>query len=566
MADLSQSHFLQSLGWATLNSFWQMAMLWCIYLGITSVRRFSAHQKYQLAVGAVFTGFAWFCITLAIYYFSTGAAAVLRRSTDAGSSGDFLSMLLVAASFAYLALLVFPSLRLFRNWQFVKRIRREGIEKAHLEYRLFVQKISAQLGITRKVMVYVSHLVVSPVTVGYLKPVILLPVAALNNLSMQQAEAILLHELSHIRRYDYLVNLAISIINTILYFNPFVKQFMKAIEAEREACCDDLVLQYGYDKVGYASALLTLEKVSASRNIFAIAATGRNNLLSRIEKIVGMEKKKKFSFNQFAAVLAALLCILAFNSVLIMKEEKKATYSIAYNNFANPFTVFNSTDAAEDHSVTPVKQDVKTLMAVTETPGKAPVTGTQPEPAPLMLWPVTNPEPAPEFIQVAGDVTEMALTSEEKAQVKKTVDAARKVVSTLQWKEIDNSIADAMNRQEKEMAKQQYLKALEKNVDWKNIEQNLKAKYDDVNWNYVNNNLDQALTAIQLDSIQKCYKQMLLELKKTHAAATSTAKVKSCETAIPDVSVQEISQAQKEIETQLQTIRNYTTPKKVVRL
>src|SRR5205823_1023949 len=158
-------------------------------------------------------------------------------------------------------------------------------------------------------------LVSSPVTIGYLKPIILLPVAALNHLSTAQVEAVLLHELSHIRRYDYLINLIVSVIHTLLYFNPFVKAFINTMEAEREACCDELVLQFGYDKVGYASALLHLEKTSRQYQALALAAAGKQNLLTRIEKIVGMEKKKTFKLVQIVPLFLALFCILLFNSV-----------------------------------------------------------------------------------------------------------------------------------------------------------------------------------------------------------------------------------------------------------
>ena len=71
----------------------------------------------------------------------------------------------------------------------------------------------------------------SPVTIGFLKPIILLPVAALNSLTPQQVEAVLLHELSHIRRYDYLINLVITLVHTLFYFNPFIKKFVSAIES-----------------------------------------------------------------------------------------------------------------------------------------------------------------------------------------------------------------------------------------------------------------------------------------------------------------------------------------------
>ncbi len=352
MASWSQSQFLQSLGWATLNSFWQMGLLWCLYLAASHLFKLGSNKKYQLSVTAIILGFAWFVLSFVFFYKSSPVSTIALFNQRISESNHLLNIFLLSASVAYLSLLIFPSYRLFRNWQFVQHIKKEGLQKADLHYRLFVQKIAGHLGISKKVAVYVSAIVTSPVTVGYLKPIILLPVAALNNLSTQQAEAVLLHELSHIKRYDYLVNFIISIIHTVLYFNPFVKQFLKSIEAERENCCDQLVLQFGYDKVGYASALLTLEKISSQTQVLAIAATGKNYLLNRIEKIVGMEKKKGFQIRQFAGVLAALFCIIAFNSILIIKEKKRpGTYSFAYTTVGNPFALFRS---EEEESKSPV--------------------------------------------------------------------------------------------------------------------------------------------------------------------------------------------------------------------
>jgi beta-lactamase regulating signal transducer with metallopeptidase domain len=129
-------------------------------------------------------------------------------------------------------------------------------------------------------------MVKSPLTIGYLKPLILLPLASINNLTVQQVEAVLLHELSHIKRFDYLVNILVSIIHTLLYFNPFARLLIRVVQEERENCCDQMVLQFGYDRVGYASALLSLEKTSLQSHSFVLGAAGRRNLLSRIEKIV----------------------------------------------------------------------------------------------------------------------------------------------------------------------------------------------------------------------------------------------------------------------------------------
>jgi bla regulator protein BlaR1 len=233
------------------------------YLAITHLFTLSSKYRYQFSVGAILTGFIWFLLLFSF----TGTVIpeppsfFTNRITE---SNSLLQICLLSASVAYLILLVIPSFRLYQNWRFVQQIKKQGLSKAEISYRLFVQKISAQLGIRKKVWVYISDLVHSPVTVGYLKPVILLPLAAVNQLSTLQVEAILLHELSHIRRFDYLINLVVSIINTILYFNPFVRLFMRHLEEERENCCDQMVLQYGYDKIRYASALLCLERSPSS--------------------------------------------------------------------------------------------------------------------------------------------------------------------------------------------------------------------------------------------------------------------------------------------------------------
>lgn len=561
MASWSQSQFLQSLGWATLNSFWQMALLWCIYLAINSVFKTSSHKKYQLAVGAIITGFVWFAFTFVYYYNSTSVSSIALFNQTISESNSILNIFLLSASVAYLSLLIFPSYRLFRNWKFVQKIKKEGLKKAELNYRLFVNKISAQLDITKKVLVYISELVSSPVTVGYLKPIILLPAAALSNLSPQQVEAILLHELSHIRRYDYLVNFLVNIISTFLYFNPFVKLFTRAIEEERENCCDQLVLQFGYDKVGYASALLTLEKLSATRHALALGATGKNYLLSRIEKIVGMEQKKGFRRNQFAGLLAALFCIVVFNSILIIKDRKQKSPLYASMEFANALNLLNEGDSKADY-VIPTNHKPQEKFWVANKSNKE----IAPAKIENILSPVLQPEVAANnmIINVAQDDVEAALTSEQKEKVKSTVDATKKVLGDLQWKQVETVIGEVLTDKEKVAAKKEYINELNKNVDWNNFEKNMKAKYQDIDWQNVDNKMSNALTAIQLDSLQKTYTVVLTQLNKLTTDVKEKAEVNVCP--LPDQSIEQIQNTKAELSSRVNTIKALRSTKKVVRL
>lgn len=570
MAALSQSHFLQALGWATLNSIWQMALLWAIFSGANHLFTLSATRKYQASVGAVFLGFAWFVTTFVLYYQNNTSAYAFFENTI-HHSNTLLNVCLLAASVTYLLLLVFPAVKLFRNWMFVKQIKQEGQLKAKLEYRLYVQKVSFLLGITKKVKVAVSTLVTSPVTVGYLKPIILLPVAAMNNLSTTQVEAILLHELSHIRRYDYLLNLVVSVMYTLLYFNPFVKSFMHVIESEREACCDELVLQFGYDKVGYASALLHLEKSSGRHQALAMAAAGKQNLLTRIEKIVGMEKKKTFKLVQIVPLIVAMFCVLLFNSVLIIKDAKTGE-AMSYTSdvaLLNPWQLNSSPKAVETQRFIPsVKESEFTAKATyTENPVtdqvKIEIYAINEEAQPVIEKtpiPVVN-----NIIPVNFDNIDGSLTTEEKEKVKSAVEATKKVAKTIQWKEIEASIGEVMDPREKAIARQEYLQELEK-IAWSNIEQNLKANYDKLDWEAIDASVAKAMSQVQLDSIQTVYKQALTELEKAERNLKAAAKVKCANTPMPDASVDQIQQAKEALQKNLEEIKSAKNPKKVIKL
>ena len=333
MFAIGQSNFLQALGWAVLNSLWQMALLWVVYQLVTAIfRTAKSSQKSTLATTLLFAGFAWFILTFFVILADTSSAhsgySTFIFVNSNKEVNNWLYTMLPVASVVYLVLLNASFLNFIRNYRYVQVIRRYGLLKADVQWRMFVQKMAAQMGITKPVHIWMSEFVTSPLTIGYLKPVILLPVAAINHLSTQQTEAVLLHELSHIKRFDFLINLITKIIQSVLYFNPFVKAFAKIIEAEREKNCDEMVLQFQYEPHGYASALLTLEKNSnAPSASLAVAASGskKHQLLTRIESIMGIGKKTVFSFNKLAGVVAALLCFISLNALLLLSKPGETT-------------------------------------------------------------------------------------------------------------------------------------------------------------------------------------------------------------------------------------------------
>ena len=309
---MNQLNFLQSLGWSLFNSLWQMALIWTVYQFITlSFPRLRPASKTSLAILLTFSGFAWFIYTLITSLLSDTNTINSFYNTGLISDNNwnyFAGKILPYASIAYLIVLAAPVWQFIRNYRYVQMIRTTGIKKIDVAWRLYVRNTAAAMGITRNVKIWLSEWVNSPVTIGYLKPIILIPVAAMNNLTPHQLEAVILHELSHIHRYDYFLNLIMSFVRTILYFNPFVKLLVKNIEKEREHSCDEMVLQFQYKPGEYASALLRLEQNKYRQMV--MAAAGKNHdLLNRIESILGMRKKGWNPLRQLAFAMLTILGI-----------------------------------------------------------------------------------------------------------------------------------------------------------------------------------------------------------------------------------------------------------------
>ena len=310
MQALSQSSFLQALGYAIANSVWQVALLWLITLLINASLKLSSHNRYRVSITAQLTGFIWFVVTLQFYYLqcvkaTADAHLLLQQNTLVYQSAvisnryNVLSyitkaeMLLPYLSLAYLCIIALMSFRWVKSYRYTSLLKREGLQKINMDVRLFVQDMAAQLGIKQKVKIYLSTLVDCPLTIGYLKPIILVPIATINHLTTEQLEAVLLHELAHIRRADYLINLLLNVIETILFFNPFTRLISQNINKEREHCCDDWVIQFKYNAPMYAEALLRIACMQTSSSIAMKAeGKGEDELLWRVKRILNHQQKR----------------------------------------------------------------------------------------------------------------------------------------------------------------------------------------------------------------------------------------------------------------------------------
>ena len=149
--------------------------------------------------------------------------------------------------------------RLMGGWVVAARMRSTLVRPAPPEWRQALGELGARIGLSRPVRLLVSALVEVPAVVGWLRPVVLVPVGALAGLPAEQMEALLIHELAHIRRHDYLVNILQSVAEALLFYHPAVWWVSGHIRAERELCCDDVAASGRGDVLTYARALAELE-------------------------------------------------------------------------------------------------------------------------------------------------------------------------------------------------------------------------------------------------------------------------------------------------------------------
>lgn len=173
-------------------------------------------------------------------------------------------------------------------------------------------RMADEMGISRKIRWMTSHLVDVPMTVGWLRPVILIPCSVLSSLPPLQLDAIVAHELAHIRRYDFVVNILQSVLEALLFYHPCVYWVSNRIRAERECCCDDAAIALGHDPLLYARALTELEAARSPNQLPALASTG-GPLMTRIKRIVQSSPTPRDKARTMLAPVLVLGAVTAFS-------------------------------------------------------------------------------------------------------------------------------------------------------------------------------------------------------------------------------------------------------------
>ena len=323
---------VETLGSALLHFLWQGAALaLLLYLAISFTRE--ARVRYGLAVCTLALMAVCPLATLA-FLEKAPAVTTVADSAPASIVLTNVSVALQAAqpatSLDWLTCLVWIwssgvvifGLRAFGGWVMLQRLRRTAQETISPVLLESCRRLEKRIGIARLVRYAHSEIVDVPAVVGWFRPVVLIPLSTIAGLSVEQFEAIVAHELAHIRRYDALVNLFQIAAETVLFYHPAVWWVNRLIRVERENCCDDIAVAVCGNAGEYARALSMLSG-KAPRPVWAMAANG-GALKSRVSRLLGLRQIAPGIPRAGLAVLAVLCASCVVLAAGAFKQEPPA--------------------------------------------------------------------------------------------------------------------------------------------------------------------------------------------------------------------------------------------------
>jgi len=297
-----------SLGWAVLHSLWQgIVAAGIIYVVRTITRERASEARYFIGTITLCTLLFAFIGTF-LYYYNSGAVVSGAGRTDimqtitigftpaAGTGnpltriGDFTSLIGVFWAACFLVL----GIRYMTAFRLTHKLRTTGLSVLPSNWQTRFTALAAKSGVSGKVRAYISEHVSSPITFGFFKPIVLVPTWFFTGMTPEQCKAVLLHELAHIRRHDYLTNILQIAIKTVFFYHPAVQFICKGLDTDREHACDDFAVMLTKNPESLATALGTIRlKAARDGGVFALSADGRDApLMERLKRLVGAEITK----------------------------------------------------------------------------------------------------------------------------------------------------------------------------------------------------------------------------------------------------------------------------------
>ncbi len=438
----------QTLAWALVHFLWQGAL---VALVAAAVMRWVAHSvraRYLTGVVALGLMLAAPVATFVILQPAAPSAAAatgeiglaglvsvageIAATPPADGSETFAHPVVLSAMVAvWLVGVLVLSVRLLGGWLVARRLATTAGRDVDDSVRELAARVAERLQITRLVRVAESATVAVPVVVGWLKPVVLLPASALSGLAPAHIEALLAHELAHVRRHDYLVNLLQTAVETLLFYHPGVWWLSRRVRVEREHCCDDLAVSV-CDRVVYVNALTDLATMTTHARL-ALAATD-GSLLGRVRRLLVRDADDRPGAGWLSIAVLAVMVAALTPALLALGGDQQP-----------PSTVPAPSAPPKATAASPSPQpgvSVPAAAATTALPRQQPAAAADPQ--------RTNVEAVrQQMLQVE---TQLAVLRREQREVEaeraREENALRREAATARLAALERALADATTRRE----------------------------------------------------------------------------------------------------------------------
>lgn len=338
---MSAASLVNSIGWTLLHFIWQGALIGCAAaVAMVVMRNAKAQQRYAVACAALLLCLLWPALGLVDRLRATEPVAELAGVSGSSPFGvaaavadggmvTFLqsNLMLIVGCWAIFAVVL--SLRMTLGLLWIGRASRAKTGSAQLQAVL--DQLAARMGVTRTVRLRIVDKLASPITAGWWRPVVLMPASLVSGMPADLLEALLAHEIGHIKRFDYLVNLGQNVVETLLFYHPAVWWISGRIRSEREQIADELAASTLGEPRRLALALSELEKIQFSTHRLAIPANG-GDLVLRIKRLLGPDTQA-LNWQAAVPVLGLAAAVLA-GSANVQAQAPKPVYQHAVADFS----------------------------------------------------------------------------------------------------------------------------------------------------------------------------------------------------------------------------------------
>lgn len=341
LTDIINYNTSSALGWTLIHSIWQgFAIL--LAFGILYYVFKPSVTRYRLGIGALTLQFLAAIATFFTVYQPVSHSTVLpsnqafnyfllnnpnliftpKKLSYIQQIESFLQNNLDVFVMIWLVGTTLLLLRLLIGFTHVQSLKVQQVKPISADIQALMDNLLEKVQMPATIKLLESARASVPMTIGWIKPVVLLPVGMASGLTIKQLEAILAHELAHIKRYDYLVNIFQNFVEIVFFFHPATWFISGKVRDERENCCDDFAVEICGDNLVLAKALTQVASYQHQPRLAMAFGAKRQTFMDRIKRIIGINDTKPMSYGNWAAVLGMIL-VVALGITYAQKEIKK---------------------------------------------------------------------------------------------------------------------------------------------------------------------------------------------------------------------------------------------------